>query len=170
MAYPPVDIVDEHDAVVGSAKLAEVWKHGYRHRIVFVVVEDLKGNVLLQKRSHHMTLFPDCWDISASGHVDSGDDYIDAAQKELAEEVGLHTVELEELAHFYGSAMYDTERIANRFMKIFRVRATDHPDVSNHYEVSEVQWFTVDEIKNLIAHHPHQVAIGLREVYDHLWK
>ena len=52
------DIVDESDAVVGSASRREVHRSGHLHRSTHLLVFDSRGRVLLQKRSSEKDTFP----------------------------------------------------------------------------------------------------------------
>lgn len=45
--------------------------------------------MLLQKRSSIKDSWPDYWDISCAGHIESGHNAIDTAIRELNEELGL---------------------------------------------------------------------------------
>lgn len=47
------------------------------------------AELLLQKRSASKDSFPGCYDISAAGHIESGDDYLPCALRELKEELGI---------------------------------------------------------------------------------
>jgi isopentenyldiphosphate isomerase len=49
--------------------------------------------VALQKRSPNKDTFPNRWDISAAGHIESGDESRPTAVRELAEELGVICVE-----------------------------------------------------------------------------
>jgi ADP-ribose pyrophosphatase YjhB (NUDIX family) len=84
------DIVNERDEVVGQAPRSEVHRTGLRHRAVHVLVFNARGEVFLQKRSMLKDTAKGKWDSSASGHVDSGEDYDPCAVRELREEIGLH--------------------------------------------------------------------------------
>lgn len=164
MAYLPVQIVDENDEVIGSTELEEAWRSGLIHRIVRVMVEDGQGRILLQRRSKHVHLSPYRWDHSAAGHVDEGDTYETAAKRELEEELGIAGVALTEIAHYRTDHTIDGRRL-NRFNKLYR--ATVKPDQAftiDEHEVAEVRWFTLDEIKRLIAEHPDEVTEGLVKV------
>jgi isopentenyldiphosphate isomerase len=114
MNYAPVVIVDEEDRVIGAAPLKEVWKKGWMHRIVRIMVEDTDGRVLLQKRSKHMELFPECWDHSAAGHVDEGDSYEQAAERELQEELGISGFDLKEIAYYPTKGEYKERKLSSR--------------------------------------------------------
>lgn len=164
MTHPPVVIVDEHDTVIGSDNLANVWKKGLYHRIVHIMVEDKQGRILLQKRASAMELYPDCWDHSASGHVDEGETYDQAAARELNEEVGLEGLPLKAIASYQTEDTYQG-RILNRFNRVYRVRLPK--DILIHLElkeVSETRWFTLDDARRLIKDHPEQVTDGLLRV------
>ena len=78
-----IDIVDEQDTVIGTTTKHEAQTKGLRHRIVRITLEDGAGNVLLQKRNDDKELYPGCWDSAAAGHVGAGEDYLQAAEREL---------------------------------------------------------------------------------------
>ena len=60
------------------------------HRSVHVwLVDPALGLVALQKRSPNKDTFPGRWDISAAGHIESGDESRSTAVRELAEELGV---------------------------------------------------------------------------------
>lgn len=95
-----IQIVDEHDNPVGQASKAEMWRDGLWHRVVRIMAVRKDGAILLQKRAPTKQPFPNCWDNSAAGHVDAGEDYLAAAKRELMEELGLQNVSLEEVGAY----------------------------------------------------------------------
>ena len=75
--------------------------HGTAH--VWVIrnsKETGRPEVLLQKRSEKKDIFPGCFDVSAAGHLDAGEDFPEAAVRELKEELGLE-VKPEELERLF---------------------------------------------------------------------
>src|SRR5215467_7374288 len=83
------DVVNERDEVVDHKPRSEVHRLGLMHRAVHVLVFNSRGEVFLQKRSMSKDRQPGLWDSSASGHLDSGEDYDVCAIRELHEEIGL---------------------------------------------------------------------------------
>src|ERR1043165_1399641 len=83
------DVVNERDEVIGRETRRTVHRTGLRHRAIHVFVFNARGDVFLQKRSMSKDSSPGLWDSSASGHLDSGEDYDACALRELREEIGL---------------------------------------------------------------------------------
>ena len=90
--------------------------HGASH--VFVIRQDAgRLQVLMQKRSADKDSFPSCWDTSAAGHLDAGEDFDQAAIRELREELGvsgpvpeyIFTQRVEYTETFYEKPFHDNE-------------------------------------------------------------
>lgn len=93
-----LDVVDAEDRVVAVKTRGEIHALGLMHRAVHILVFNSRGELFLQKRSMRKDENPGLWDSSAAGHVDSGEDYLACAHRELAEELGIiEPVELLEL-------------------------------------------------------------------------
>ena len=69
------DVVNERDEVIDRQPRREVHRLGLKHRAVHVLVFNSRGEVFLQKRSPKKDTAAGLWDSSASGHLDSGEDY-----------------------------------------------------------------------------------------------
>lgn len=157
-----IQIVNEDDQPVRVASKQEAWEQGLLHRIVSILVEGTDGRLLLQRRAPSVAISPDTWDSSASGHVDAGETYEQAAVREVAEEIGLKSLGLEEIGYWRSRDELDN-RILNRFNKLYRVRVEDTAFVLQEAEVSAVQWFSLPEINLLFQENPDQVTGGLIE-------
>ena len=81
------DVVDSNDQVIDQRPRSEVHRLGLLHRAIHLLVFNSKGELFLQKRSMKKDCFPGTWDSSASGHVDSGEDYDICALREHLEEL-----------------------------------------------------------------------------------
>src|SRR5258708_3933610 len=81
--------VKERAEAIGPKPRREVHRLGLMHRAVHVLVFNSRGQVFLQKRSLTKDRQRGLWDSSASGHLDSGEDYDACAVREVREEIGL---------------------------------------------------------------------------------
>jgi isopentenyl-diphosphate delta-isomerase len=160
--YPPVVVVDENNNEIGSAMLTEVWQKGLYHRGVSMFIVDTDERMLLQLRSSHVGVYPNCWDQAAAGHVDEGFSYDESAKNELAEELGLDNISLETLGTVLSHNVLDDGRIINQFERVYighvprDVALTLEPE-----EVAEVRWFTSAELTAEIAEHHEKFTPGL---------
>lgn len=85
-----MDIFDEYDNPLGFTRLRkDVYIEGLWHRGVHIWIYTQNGEILLQLRSKNKKLFPSTWDISVAGGVNAGEIPIDAAIREVKEELGL---------------------------------------------------------------------------------
>ena len=96
-----VVIVDEENDVIGSAARGEMRIKGLCHRAVFVFVFNSSGELLIQERTLGKDVWPGFFDLAAGGVVAEGEEYDEAAARELQEEMGIAGVELESRFHFY---------------------------------------------------------------------
>ena len=82
--------VDDDDLSLGRVERSDAHARGLRHRSGIVFLLDARGHVYLTSRSRDKAIFPGMHDASASFHVAWGESYAEAAQREAAEELGLH--------------------------------------------------------------------------------
>ncbi|MEM7337449.1 MAG: NUDIX domain-containing protein [Actinomycetota bacterium] len=85
-----LDIVDPSTgAVTGRASRADVHRDGLWHQVFHcMVLRPSVGTVVLQRRSSTKAAFPDKLDLSATGHLESGETPVDGV-REMREELGI---------------------------------------------------------------------------------
>lgn len=155
------DVVDEQDRVVGRELRRDVHRRQLLHRAVHVLVFNRAGQVFLQKRSMKKDSAPGAWDSSASGHVDSGENYDACAPRELREELGVEaTAPLEPLFKLPAS-----EETAAEFVWIYRTRH-DGPFVLHPDEIERGAWYTSAEIDAALRERPAEFARSFRHVWS----
>ena len=147
------DVVNERDEVVGQSPRSEVHRRGLLHRAVHVLVFNSRGEVFLQKRSMTKDSHPGAWDSSASGHVDSGEDYDPCAVREVWEEIGLKlNSPPQRIMRIEACADTDQE-----FLWVYRCESegpfTLHPE-----EIERGDWFATDEVSRRVAESPQEFA------------
>lgn len=165
--YPPIQVVDKNDKPLRGATLEEIHKQGLVHRVVYVVVEDADGRILLQKRGPSMATYANCWDVSVAGHVDAGKTYETAAKTELMEELGLNGFPLQAVKKFYNEAV-SNERRLNYFCQVYKIVVpAGTPIQPDPEEVADINWLMPAQIKKFVAEHTHGIALGLLCLIKH---
>lgn len=91
-----LDVVNDNDEVIGQAERDEVHKTGLVCRLTYVCFYTANKEIILQKRSLTKKNDPGKLTTAASGHVASGQSYLEAAVREAFEETGIE-VEADEL-------------------------------------------------------------------------
>ena len=126
------DVVNDRDEVIDRRSRSEVHRLGLKHRATHVLVFNSRGEVFLQKRSLKKDRQPGVWDSSASGHVDSGEDYDACVVRELREEINL-TVAQTPSRRFKIDACEETDQ---EFVWVYQCQNdgpfTLHPDELEH--------------------------------------
>ena len=157
------DVVNERDEVIGRQTRSAVHRRGLMHRAVHVLVFNARGQVFLQKRSMNKDRQPGLWDSSASGHVDSGEDYDACAVRELREEIGLVITQPPAgLFKLPASAETDQEHVW-----VYRCEAegpfTLHPD-----EIERGGWFAPQVVSRWMTEAPGEFASALLVIWKRL--
>ena len=140
------DIVDENDNVVAQASREEVYDKKHPHRIAHVFGFDKNGNMALQLRNASRSFCPLHWIPVASGHVSRGESFEQAALREMQEEVGKVT-DIEPLSKdVYVKPDDGHIKILGSFKAIL-----EPPFNFDTEEVEAIEYFTLDEVKRMIA-------------------
>ena len=84
------DEVDCNDKILGKISREAAHSKGLRHRAVHIFIRSENNRWLIQKRSAIKDIDPLLWTTSCSGHVDAGEEYVDAAVRECKEELGIN--------------------------------------------------------------------------------
>ena len=84
-----LDVVDEHDRVIGQAPRGRVYRERLRHRTVFIQARDPRGRIFVHRRTARKLVFPSRYDMFVGGVVGAGEGYDDAALREAEEELGV---------------------------------------------------------------------------------
>jgi len=140
------DIVDEHDRVVGQALRSEC--HGNPdliHRAAHVLVFNRQEELLLQKRAEEKDIQPGRWDTSVGGHLNPGEAYLQAARREMEEELGLTDLPL---LFLYWSRIRN--EIESENITTFLTLAESYGDYSQR-EISALRWWKSADIETEIG-------------------
>jgi len=157
------DVVDEHDRVIRQAPRREVHARGWLHRAVHVLVFNHEGELFLQKRSMTKDKSPGLWDSSCSGHLDAGEDYDQAAWRELQEEIGLKL----DQAPTRWFRVEACEETGEEFVWVYRVES-EGPFTLCLKEIERGEWLARDELDRRIAANPENYCTSFRLIWKRL--
>lgn len=146
-----VDIVDRTGKVISKATRSQVYNEGLLHPAVNIVVVNKKGQIFIQRRSPKKIL-PLYWDISASEHVKSGEDYKSAAIRGLKEELSITvSVKLLREKHIQRNE-YITKEICLIEYELVELYGAiyDGKIEVNQEEVSEGRFVSIKKLNELI--------------------
>ena len=149
------DVLNELGEFTGKiASREECHKKGLWHRAVYAFVIDEKGNVLLQKRSSQKRLWPNLWDVTVGGHVESGEFGRQALIREVKEELGIEIGD-NDIKYLVGSTSINEQgNIINKHFNecYLIIKNIDITDIKlQKEEVSEVKYFSKDELLKRIT-------------------
>ena len=157
MIIEALNIVDSNDQVIGENTRDEIHRLGQRHRSVHIFVFNSHGEIFLQKRSMQKDNDPGLWDTSVAGHVDSGEDYDQAALREVQEELGTSPQEpLQRLIKYPA-----TPETGNEFCWIYHCEMNG-PFQLDPDEIDEGRWLTITELANWMTREPQLFTYTLR--------
>jgi isopentenyldiphosphate isomerase len=140
-----LDVVDAEDRVIDVRTRGEVHRLGLMHRSVHILLFNSVGELFIQKRSMNKDNDPGLWDSSAAGHVDSGEEYLDCARRELGEELGVHAaLSLDPLFRLPPSDINGMEHCT-----VYRGEY-DGSLTLQEEEIEEGAWISVDEMERRV--------------------
>ena len=144
------DILNSDGTYSGNvASRKECHEKGLWHRAVIIFVINKEGKILLQKRSANKKTWPNLWDLTAGGHVLTGELGYQAIIREAKEELNLD-VKKEELTYVGSFISEDVKpNIINRHFNEFFIIEKDvniNDITLQEEEVQDIRWFTKEEI------------------------
>lgn len=149
------DVLNELGEFTGEiATREECHKKGLWHRAVYGFIIDENQNILLQKRSSNKKLWPNMWDVTVGGHVESGEFGRQALIREAQEELGIE-INDNDIKYLVGSTSINEQgNIINKhYNECYLI--TKNINISDikiqEDEVTEVKYFSKDEISKKIS-------------------
>ena len=141
-----LEVVDGQGCVLELRTRGEIHRDpSLAHRAVHVLVRNGQGDLYLQQRSMDKLVQPGKWDASVGGHVDPGESYEAAAEREMEEELGLRLSDLGQdlgrLHDYVWSGVMETEHV-----RTFEI-TWEGPFVLNPVEIDAGRFWTVEELQ-----------------------
>ena len=148
-----IDILDEQGNYTGKTCLkSEAHKHGYFHNIVHIWIYTSDEKILLQKRAPTKKVFPNLWDISVAGHIGAGENILEAAVREVEEEIGFNitTDQLIKIGNRKHQVSHPNGIQDNEFHHVYACQLTVPLTdlIIQEEEVAGIDLFPLDTLKN----------------------
>lgn len=163
-----VDLVNENDEVIGTINRNDkdfIYKRNVRGVELFLITKNNK--IIIPRRSSNRRIYPNCYDYSVAGMVDSKEEYKTAIYRELKEELGIDNIILKEIAYLNP---YTSE--SSIFVKLY-IGYIDY-EIKNYDRdgIKELYYFTIEEISNLLEQDATQFkgtfAVSFKYLRNHL--
>lgn len=147
-----IDIFDENNNPIGKVKERnQAHEDGDFHRTAHIWIMNKDKEILLQKRSATNKNHPNCWDTSSAGHIRAGETVLQAAIRELKEELGVE-IEKEELK-FIAIVKRTKSPKNNEFQYIYLIESNNSIDkyIFKDNEVAEVKYVYYKDLEKMVA-------------------
>ena len=146
-----VDIINEHDEVIGSVPRSQMRRERLPHRASYIVVQNREGRYLIEVRTLNKDYAPGLLDACVGGVVQSGEDPLLSARRELAEEIGVSVDDPKMEFKFLGTMRIDYPKHHPRsflFAYLFIAKG-DAITVRQREEVSGIMYLTATDVVRL---------------------
>ncbi|KZL90377.1 NUDIX hydrolase [Clostridium magnum] len=140
------DIYDKNRNLTGRTmeRGSEFYKGDF-HLVIHVCIFNSKNEMLIQQRQPWKKGWPNMWDVTVGGCAVSGETSIEAAEREMFEEIG-YEIDLSDERPFFTinfEVGFDDYYLVEREIEI--------KDLTLQYEeVQSVKWASKDEILQLV--------------------
>jgi isopentenyldiphosphate isomerase len=147
----PDEMVEEVDVLGNVLRLVtrrQMRAEALWHRAVFIVVRSYSGEVLVHQRAETKDVWPSWWDVAVGGVVSPGESWAEAAQREIAEELGVSGVELAPLGT--GAFTDDDVKLVAACFEV----VCDGPFAFSDGEITRTEWVAPKDLRARIAQDP----------------
>ena len=171
MAKEMIDEYNYRGEKIGVVDKDIAHEKGLWHKSVHVWLINDKNEILLQYRCAEKKLYPNTWDCSFAGHIDTGENSIQAVQREGKEEIGID-VDLEKLNFILTNreCIKYEDINSNEFVDIFLLRQNFNLDEIKFQkeEVHDAKYVSLEEFFDLMDNDkllPHKIEYMVLKEY-----
>ena len=153
--HKKVIIADDKGNIIGAEDMLDAVEKNMIRCASRVYVFNESGQVLIQRRGENIHK-PLMLDPSVGGHVDEGESFDEAADREMKEELGLSNLSLEKIADKYYSSGF--------FSNLYKTIIPDDTEILfDEEEVAEVIWLYPEELDSLILERAEECTFSLKD-------
>lgn len=161
-------LVDENDKQIGTTNKLTAHQKGQLHRAFSVFIfrkENEKIYLLLQQRNLNKYHSPGLWTNTCCSHPPPNVNLIQAAQKRLAEEMGVHA-ELTEVGNFVYKANVGNDLIEHEFDHVLIGFVEDTEVPFNKDEVAQYRWIELNQLKTELNSSSNHFTAWFRQAFE----
>lgn len=138
-----LDLVDEHDNVVGNKKRSEIYAENLsNYRVINAFLMNSKSQLWIPRRTSSKKFYPLCLDVSIGGHVESGESYESALKREAYEELNM---DIDQFPYHCLGMLNPQKDPVSSFMKVYEIKLDTVP-FYNRDDFLESFFFTPTEL------------------------
>ena len=126
-------------------------------KVVLIVLRDKEGKIYIHQRSRKKGSYGGSWGPSAAGYVKAGESFKDAALRELAEELGVTSVQLRRVAEVKPEPATGMSYVVLFLSSPANVLLQPDPD-----EIADGMFVDRDELEALLRDLPELVTPALQ--------
>lgn len=153
-----IDRVDAADRPVGRVRRGAVFTEQAGFRVIHVFLFDTAGRLLLQQLSSHRDRHPLLWGSSVAGYLHPGEEYAQAAERRLREELALEIP----LAKHGSFRMLDEGAV--KFVTLFTAIGDD-PRVAEPEHIHRLEWWPLVELDEALRSDASRFTPTFQRVY-----
>lgn len=164
-----VILVDRNDVQIGTMSKLDVHQKGWLHRAFSIFIFNSEGEMLLQQRALDKYHSAGLWSNTCCSHPSPGEVMDVAAQRRLAEEMGISCKIVPAFSFTY-KANFKNGLIEHEFDHVY-IGVSDEVPILNRAEVNDWKYIQVSVLVDDIKKNPSQYSEWLKEclekVIDH---
>lgn len=136
-----IDAVDQTDTPIATVSRKDVFRVHANFRVAHVLVFNSKGELLIQRLALTRARNPGFWGSSVAAYMFSHEDYIDAARRRIAEELGVYGADL-----LFGGKTYMNDEGCTKFIGIFTT-VNEGPFQFDQQHIDQLEFLPVETIR-----------------------
>ncbi len=142
-----LDIVNEHDQIIGQMYRSEIYKQKLNNfRVINAFLVNSKKEVWIPRRTKQKKLFPLCLDASVGGHVMTGENYQQAFERELQEELNLDAAHC--TYEIIAKLTPHTHNVS-AFMQLYVIHTSMTPSYNTN-DFESARWINILDLQSMI--------------------
>ena len=147
-----VVLVDEQDNPIGKMEKQQAHIEGLLHRAFSIFIFNSEKKLLLQKRASSKYHCGGLWTNSCCSHPRENENIQDAANRRLAEEMGMQC-SLKPIFTFMYKAEFDNGLIEHEFDHVFFGESDQNPKI-NPEEVETYRYIAMEDLQQEVKEFP----------------